>query len=188
MIASHDSFSYSKIRYSFYKLFSGIWKTQDITLQKQYTDYKVRYFDIRICKNKDKWIVCHGMVNFIYEFSSIEQLCQDINYRFPEAYYRIILEKGNEDDEWDFKEELYTLYTKSNLDEIVIKKNWRILKHSQFQYVDKTCKMNTLKEILEMFKYMFSIKKWSKKNNPKITNNMIEDKRTVYFLDYINIQ
>lgn len=185
MIASHDSFTYSKPKNFIYKLFTGIWRTQNVTLQKQYTNYKVRYFDIRIYKDKDKWIICHGAVDFIYEYDSIAELCQDIESRFPEAYYRIVLEKG--EDEYDFRKEICFLNKSENLDEVVVKKDWVILRGTKFKIVDQTCKMNTLKEKLRMFKYKFSIKNWSKKNNPKITDDMVEDKKIVYYLDYVNI-
>jgi hypothetical protein len=32
-----------------------------------------------------------------------------------------------------------------------------------------------------------SIKKWAKNHNPEITQEMIDDKDTLYFMDYVNL-
>lgn len=185
MVASHDSLTYSKVKNPILKLFSGIWKTQELPLVEQYK--KVRYFDIRIYKDKKhKWRICHGLVDFIYTFDSIEDLCEEMKSRFPDAYYRVILEKYKDENEaWDFMEEVSCLNYYSKLDWIVIKKGWKTLKVGKFNYVDYTCKLNTFKEILGMAKYWFSIKKWAKKHNPEITEEMINDPNTVYFYDFV---
>lgn len=187
MVASHDSMTYSEVKNKIYKLFSGIWKTQELPLIAQYK--KVRYFDIRIYKDrKHKWRTCHGKVDFIYTFDTIEDLCEEMKSRFPEAYFRIILEKYKDEDEvWDFMEEVSCLKYYNKLDWIIIKKDWKILKAGKLKYVDYTCKLNTFKEIIGMIKYGFSIKKWAKKNNPEITEEMINDPKTVYFFDFVNL-
>lgn len=187
MIASHDTYTYSQPINQIFKLFTGIWKTQNNTIFKQYTLNDVRYFDIRVCRDKNKWRLCHGLVKFIYTYDSLEELCTDIKYMFPEAYFRIVLEKGSKKDVELFKNEASKLGRFSNLDEIIIKKDWKYLKYGQFKCIDYTCKLNTFKEIVSMIKYGLSIKKWAKKHNPKITEEMISDQRTVYFYDFINL-
>ena len=185
MVASHNSITYSEVKNKIYKLFSGLWKTQELPLITQYK--KVRYFDFRIYKDKNKWRLCHGLVDFIYTYDSISDLCQDIQARFPEAYYRIILEKYQDEQLFDFLNEVNGLTNYSNLDSIIIKKGWKILKAGKFKIVDYTCKLSTFKEIISIIRYRFSIKRWAKKNNPRITEEMINDPKTVYFFDFINL-
>jgi hypothetical protein len=79
---------------------------------------------------------------------------------------------------------------------ITIKKPWEDLYvFRQFIYKEYCCHLfnwNLEKSILENFKSFdmssWSIKSWAKAHNPKeITKEMIEDKDTLYFMDYIGI-
>ena len=191
MIASHDTSTCSllknNIKKPFFNLVDGMWATQDVSILEQYRDYGVRYFDFRVARDKNKWRMCHGAVDFTYSFEKLEDLCKNMKRTFPKAYYRILLEKGSKKDKELFKEQASKLGKYSKLDWIVIKKNWETLKPSKFKIEDYTCKLNTAKEILGMAKYGFSIKNWAKKNNPRITDEMILDKDTVYFYDFVNI-
>lgn len=191
MIASHDTSTCSLIKNSikkpFLSLADGIWATQEASILEQYRDYGVRYFDFRVCRDGNKWRMCHGAVEFTYAFDKIEDLCKNMKRTFPKAYYRILLEKGSKKDKELFIEQTSKLGRYPKLDWIVIKKEWETLKPSKFNIVDYTCKLNTAKEILGMTKYGFSIKKWAKKNNPSITDEMILDNNTVYFYDFVNI-
>lgn len=191
MIASHDTSTCSllknNIKKPFFNLVDGMWATQDVSILSQYRDYGVRYFDFRVTRDKNKWRMCHGAVEFTYAFDTIEDLCKNMKKTFPKAYYRILLEKGSKKDKELFIEQTSKLGKYQKCDWIVIKKGWETLKNTKFNIVDYTCKLNTAKEILGMTKYGFSIKNWAKKNNPRITDEMILDKDTVYFYDYVNI-
>lgn len=192
MIASHDSSTVTSIqkgiKNKICEAFEGLWATQNLSILEQY-EAGVRYFDFRVCKDKKGWRMCHGAVNFSYVVPTIEKLCDNMKKTFPKAYFRIILEKGSKKDEKAFIEEtecLEKVYKK--LDWVVIKKGWKTLLPTKFKIVDYTCKINTIVDVLKISKYKFSIKNWCKKNNPRITDEMIQDKHTVYFYDYVDIQ
>lgn len=95
MIGSHDTFTYLKPCNSIYKLCSRWWKTQCKSIEEQYA-FGVRFFDIRVCLDKDMyWTYCHGLVNFIKYERNLNDICLYMKSYFPEAIYRIVLEKGN---------------------------------------------------------------------------------------------
>lgn len=95
MIGSHDTFTYLKPCNSIYKLGSRWWKTQCKTIEEQYK-FGVRFFDIRVCLDKDiHWRYCHGIVNFNKYERTLNDICLYMKSYFPEAIYRIVLEKGN---------------------------------------------------------------------------------------------
>lgn len=193
MIASHDTGTASSLQNTLVNKildkFDGLWATQEASILDQYNKYNVKYFDFRVHKVKNGWQVCHGAVNFKYVVPTIEKLCDNMKKTFPKAYFRIILEKGSKKDEKAFIEEtecLEKVYKK--LDWVVIKKGWKTLLPTKFKIVDYTCKINTISDVLKISKYKFSIKNWCEKNNPRITDEMIQDKHTVYFYDYVDIQ
>lgn len=170
MIASHDTSTCSllknKILNPIYLMVDGMWQTQEKSILEQYRDYGVRYFDFRVARDKDKWRMCHGLVDFSYSFNTLEDLCKNMKKTFPKAYYRILLEKGSKKDEALFEDEVSNLSRYTKFDWAVIKKGWKTIKNTTFKTVDYTVKLNTAGEILSMAKYGFSIKKWCKKNNP----------------------
>lgn len=109
MIASHDTSTCSllknNIKKPLFSLVDGIWQTQDVSILSQYRDYGVRYFDFRVARDKNKWRMCHGAVDFIYAFDKLEDLCKNMKKTFPKAYYRILLEKGSKKDKELFIEQ-----------------------------------------------------------------------------------
>lgn len=187
MIASHDTWTFEDPECKITTLAKGVWKTQELDELDQ-VDLGVRYFDFRVQYTKKGIKLCHGLVNFT-SWSGLRYVCDFVEGLYPACKYRIILEKGNKADEERFEKEIKELLSEyPNLDWAVIKKDWKTIKHTNYKIVDYCCKLNTAKDVLNLAKYGFSIKNWCKKNNPKITEEMIKDKNTVYFYDYVNIQ
>lgn len=187
MIASHDSYTYLPSTNLLFNIFKGPWKAQTKTIQEQYAA-GVRYFDIRIkretIRNKNLWRLCHGLANLEFVFSSIKNICAYFD-TLDGTYYRIILEKGNEEDKKAFREEILSIKDSyPHFNWCVIKENWETLfNKGGFVIEDVTCKLNTFGEIMGLFDYGLSILNWAQWNNPAITKSMITDEKTVYFFD-----
>ena len=59
----------------------------------------VQYFDVRVRKDRGKWRICHGKVDFNITYESL----RDIVDLFSGYKLRLILERGTLWDEEDFK-------------------------------------------------------------------------------------
>lgn len=101
MIGSHDTFTYLKPCNTIFNIGKRWWKTQCKTIEEQYK-FGVRFFDIRVCLDLDKdipwrycWRYCHGIVNFNGYKRTLNDICLYMKSYFPEAIYRIVLEKGD---------------------------------------------------------------------------------------------
>ena len=111
MIGSHDTFTYLKPCNPIYKLSSRWWRTQCKSIDEQYA-FGVRFFDIRVCRDGNKWRLCHGVVNLKMTFPTIKDICNFMDMKCPVAIYRIVLEKGNYKDERIFINEVQGLCNK----------------------------------------------------------------------------
>lgn len=126
MIGSHDSFTCLAPQCKAYNAGKRWWKTQKVSLQEQY-DLGVRLFDIRVCLKEGLWRPCHGLVNLTASFSSLEGICKFMDTYLPDAIYRIVLEKGDVVEEWQFRNQSSGLCSKyPHLWRLDIKasKNW----------------------------------------------------------------
>lgn len=94
MLGSHDTYTYLKSTSWIYNNCKKYWKTQCKSIEEQYA-FGIRCFDIRVYRDKKCWRVCHGMANLKKTFSSLQEICYIMQRDFPEAIYRIVLEKGN---------------------------------------------------------------------------------------------
>ena len=97
MIGSHDSYTFHKATKGIYNksLIRRTWKAQNMNIAEQY-EYGVRMFDVRVCRDGNKWRVCHGAAEFDETFASIQCICDFFDRLYPDAIYRIWLEKGSE--------------------------------------------------------------------------------------------
>lgn len=93
MIGSHNTYTYLKSTFWVYNIVKKYWKCQGKTIEEQYK-FGVRFFDIRIFRDGSKWRACHGMSNFKKTWTSVQEICYDMKFNYPEAIYRIVLEKG----------------------------------------------------------------------------------------------
>ena len=94
MIGSHNTFTYLTPSCKINNLTKRWWKTQCKTIKEQY-DFGVRMFDIRVCLKRSKWTYCHGLVDFKEGKRDLMEICSYMKTYFPEAIYRIVLEKGD---------------------------------------------------------------------------------------------
>lgn len=127
MIGSHDSYTFEKPILSIYKATSKLWKTQCKTIDEQYA-YGVRMFDIRVARTLNgKWVACHGVCDFHKHWDKLEDICKEYKAKYPDAIYRIVLERGTRYAEKKFKKQAKGLCAQyPNLWRIDIKrtKNW----------------------------------------------------------------
>lgn len=202
MIGTHDSYTYQKSKNFFAKFISIFWRTQKLTIQEQY-NIGVRVFDVRVYRTKDnKWGTAHGFVHFDESFESLSKICEYFGHNFPGAYIRIYLE-----DKVKNNEEIKTLFLKEA--ELAFKSYefmlWEIGTHFpwityyrnsnfKFKLIEYCCHLfgwNTDKGFWYNIKNIdwssFSIPSYAKKHNQKITQEMIDDKSTLYFYDYVGI-
>ncbi len=194
MIGTHDSLTYLKSNF-FNELFSFVWRCQKKTLDEQYAE-NVRFFDIRITLKNKHWTFCHDKATLKdFSFLSIDNLCKYFSEKYPDAYFRIILERGNEKVKKSFIDEITGLeHIYPALIWYGIKKPWTTL------WFDE----NIIKEIKEYNCCLFNwhvdksffhnirhlnlgqtIKRYAEKNNPKITKKMISSKHILHLFDYV---
>ena len=186
MIGTHDSFTYLKAKNKIYELFSFLWRTQTKSIKEQ-KELGVKYLDVRVHKTKDnQWELCHGLVNFNKQYNTLYNLMEDLS----DFKVRLILEKGTKADEEVFKFIIYKLsYKYSNLVFSAIKKDWRILYNKDLILMDYTyipfySNLSFWQNIKRM-NWFSTIRKWSKKHNPTITQEMKDDVNIVYFMDRV---
>lgn len=212
MIGSHDTFTYLKSTSKFYEHFSRMWRTQCKDIREQY-DFGVRFFDIRVHElTNGKWQVCHGIVNLPLVFDNLYQLCQIMKEEFPEAIYRIVLEKGSVEDESDFRTEAWNCalrYHRLWRADIKSHKKWmgEINNNNDYLFLGgyKFAKVNTWKAPAQELHGTLTVKNFFKvdlRKEAKINNeqllsrfplnvnisDLIADKEHLYFLDYSTFQ
>lgn len=190
MIGSHNSFTFLQADKWYFNLFSFLWRCQTIDIYDQYKE-GVRFFDIRVFWDSKShlWRPCHGKCNFNgYSWESLDEIITFTGSRFKDTKYRIVLEKGNNDDITRFIEEYNKITDKENLAEVAIKSPWKTIKENNLIYIDFTyCPWNTGKSFwwnIRHFK-LDTIKHYAKKHNPFITKEMKDDQVTIYFMDYV---
>lgn len=208
MIGSHDTFTYLKPTNKIHNLIKKWWKTQCKTIEEQY-NFGIRFFDIRVCLDSDNcWRFCHGMVNFKRHEKALNDICIYMKEKFPDAIYRIVLEKGNSSVRKMFNLEAKGLCKKyPNLWRIDIKssKNWlgAVDNNNQklFKRGYKFALVNTwespahelhgnINEIDDIF--YTNLRKDAQAINgtllffkdKKLLKDMIESKDELYFIDY----
>lgn len=95
MLGSHDTFTYLKPTNKIHNLTKKWWRTQCKSIDEQYA-FGVRFFDFRVYRDNNVWRLCHGAANFKMAFLKLKGICNFIEWEYPEAIYRIVLEKGEE--------------------------------------------------------------------------------------------
>lgn len=219
MLGSHDTFTYLTAEDWSVELISKFWRCQTLNFDRQYK-LGVRFFDIRLMRNqkagllsklfkkKNKniyWAVGHGLAevkdsalkgSINWTFNSVEDVCKFFKAKYPDAYYRIYLEKGGSSEVAEFKKQIIGLEKKyPKLCWYGIKKPWTTLYYKvPFKTIkDTTCTLfnwnpdKSLSYNIKHFKANYTIKTWAQKNNPHITQEIINDPNTLYFIDYCGI-
>lgn len=200
MIGSHNSYTYLKgVNGSIFNKFTKYWRCQTKTIQEQYA-VGVRFFDIRVCtevvniggKDKIMWRSCHGKVNVDNLFTTLSLACKQFQSMGDDVKIRIILEKGNADDVALFKTEIDKCVAKySNiLTQVVIKDGWQVLYEDwkglnliDYCYIPWNSGKSWWYNVTHFTGS--SISKWAKSHNPILTDEIINDKTTIHFMDCI---
>lgn len=210
MIGSHDTFTYLKAKNVLVNSFSRFWKCQELSIHDQ---YKVgcRVFDIRVIHEESKgmnwWRIGHGAAEFDQRFPNLESICLYIKENFPGSVFRLMLEKDCDNEKVYNRFETEAMKIKKKYSkliwDVVIKKPWKTLYRgtgldAKCKTVDLVCRLfnwdagksvtDNIKNIGNLDLSISSIKKWAEKKNPKeFTQEMIDDPKTLYFMDYVGI-
>lgn len=212
MIGSHDTFTYLKPTNPICNLFKRWWKCQCRTIDEQY-EFGIKFFDIRVVWHRNRWYFAHGLVtlNFNYlKFKTLYQLCGYIEYWYPKAIYRLVLERGSEKVEKKFTKEVKLLHGFKNLWRVDIKshKTWNGEIYNQneafLKLGYKFAKVNTWEAPAYELHGCISKDNWNKvrlkKEAKNINSNldffkdsnkleeMKNSKDELYFLDYCTNQ
>lgn len=191
MIGTHNSFTYIDSTSKLYNKFSDFWRCQGKTIQEQY-ECGARYFDVRVTSetrgSRICWRVCHGKVDLGQTFISLKAI--DAYFKkYKDATYRLGLERG---DTSKFIKDVNSLVAsgKSQCKMAFIKDPWKTIFQASdhLPLTDMTyIPWNTGKDLwynITHFK-LDTIAHHAKKENTKLTNDMIEDPNHIYFIDYI---
>ena len=186
MIATHNTLTYNNATNPLVQMCRRWWRCQRLTLDGQ-TVAGAKYLDIRVRYTMTgKVLIAHGIATMRgLKFRTIEELCQWLDkYK---AMYRIILERGGEFDRGyfiaDIKEAaakhplLMWAVVKEGWEEVYVAQNHPkivdLCLHWNFKLLVRSLFKNVIREYAEM---------------QIITEEMIKDKGTVYFMDYIQEQ
>lgn len=185
MIGSHDSFTFMKARNPLMNLIKGTWRTQDKSIEEQYKS-GVRFFDIRLFRDGNKWRAAHGLAEFDVTFTSLGMV-KELIKTLPGARFQIWLEKGSDEDWKLFKTEVAELTKRYKwaLTQVVRKKPWEIYYRCEnfpgceyLAFRDWSWK-NVLKGLV-----CSPIRKWAQEKNVDITKERMSEEK-VYFMDFI---
>ena len=181
MIGTHNSLTGYKPVHWYHRPFAFLWRCQTKTLKEQ-LEKNVGYFDIRIRMDKDGKIqFCHGLVDLKvpYALDLLLRILSDNNKKC-----RIIVERG-----WDFNVMNYIKpeYNISVVRQVIFKKGWRyafFVKDDikDYTYVPFYSDKGFWWNLMHM--KFSTIRRYAKKHNPEITEELINDK-TIHFMDRI---
>lgn len=226
MIGSHDTFTYLRCESPLVELIKKFWRCQVVDIDKQY-NAGARFFDVRIMTNtkgglilgaiyrlfnkkeNTTWGCGHGLAEVPQTFNKVEDICRYFSQKFPDAKYRIILEKKNDPNKdlflQQFKDLMKPMSTGRkfiselypNCYYIGLKLPWTEIYGNypeNFQFVDTCCRLfnwNPDKSFiynLKHFKIKWTIKNWAKDNNPKtLTEEQFNSEKICYFMDYVGV-
>lgn len=94
MKGSHNTLTFAAPRHWWWRLLTPCWRCQTKDIEQQIA-VGVRSFDIRFVRKDISWLSAHGMVTL--NIDPVETV-RRINELCPNAYVRLILERGDEAD------------------------------------------------------------------------------------------
>lgn len=190
MIGSHNTFTYLPCDSKLIEGQSRFWRCQDLTFAEQY-NFGVRYFDIRVFRTEKNgrkvWQAAHGEAELKKTWTNLKSVCNMVK-ALNGAKFRIILEKGNQDDIDEFAKQINELAPKyPQLDWAVVKNGWIQVYISEdhpawheYSYEDWSVG-NIIKNLAS-----YPIKEHAIKENPTITEYMLKSKDEVWLMDFVN--
>ena len=184
MLGSHDSYTYMEARNPLVNAVSGTWRTQSKSINEQYKA-GVRFFDVRVCRDGDRWRCCHGAAEFDKVFSSLKAICNYFDV-ILKCRYQIWLEKGSDADWEMFKKEAGDCLAGYEGVTQFVRKDGEDIFYRCPDYphiIDYTFRdWNAISVIKGVFGS--PIKRWAEENNPEITAEIIEDD-DICFIDFV---
>lgn len=200
MLGSHNSYTcYKAVNNNIYNSFTKYWRCQTKSIQEQYKA-GVRFFDLRVrpeiirvgSKDKTMWRSCHGAVDVDNLFTTLSVACKQFKSMGDDVKIRIVLEKGDADDVALFKTEAEKCVAKYSdiITQVVIKSGWQVLYEDwkglsliDYCYIP----WNSAKSFWSNMRNFAAstIEKWAKSHNPEITDDIINDKTVIHFMDCI---
>ena len=95
-LASHDSMTYLKPNEWYLAPFKFMAQCQNKTIEEQYEDYGIRYFDLRIKFNRDcQPVFAHGMMTFK---GNVWKILEYLNNKGEKVWVRLLLEISKSDE------------------------------------------------------------------------------------------
>ena len=198
MIASHDTYTFEKPKNFLMYLIRSFWKCQKKNIQEQY-EAGVRIFDVRVHSEKDHWRVAHGITKFQTTFNTIEDIYVWFKENCPKSIIRIYLEDSKPSDEilkrfLTQAEESFNAH-KNITWEIGTHHPWKTyFRYRKFTIVEYYCHLFRWDPDLSFWHNIthldwssWSIKYFAKKHNPEITQEMIDDTKTMHIMDYVGV-
>ena len=186
MIATHNTLTYNNATNPLVQMCGRWWRCQNLSVEEQikagagYLDIRVRY------TMTGKVLIAHGIATMRgLKFRTIEELCQWLD-KFG-AMYRIILERGGEFDRGYFIADIKEAAAKHPLLMwAVVKEGWEEVYVAQNhpRIVDLCLHWNSRLLFRSLFRNV--IKEFAEMQI--ITEDMIKDEGTVYFMDYLQEQ
>lgn len=195
MIGNHNTFSYLPCVKWWMKLLSPWHKCQ--SKDDLYAD-NCNYFDIRVTRYKNHWCFCHN--NIIYKTIDVLKAIKSriqISSHFKEPiYFRLILDIRKKPKNYkeiisrfnDLIEQLKSNYYineyPETLDDIRIFWDWKHpIKKSAFNIIEDHVSVKG-----KWWEYLLGTKYYAKKHNKLYqSKECIEDKNTVYLIDYTSL-
>lgn len=206
MIGSHNSLTYAAPLNPLMYLFKQWWKCECRSIQYQY-DFGVRFFDIRVVYYNGKWYGAHGLATLKVHFDHIKDICNYMSTTCPDAIYRIVLERGNDDIQALFRmasQDLCKEYPNCWRIDIKSTQNWKgnvannndnLYKRGYEFALVNTWELPSHQLHAQVTKdnwYKINIRKEAKKTNSQLQFykndgqfiDMCDNKKELYFLDY----
>lgn len=190
MIGSHNTYTYLNSDSKILNRNTRFWRCQSGNITKQYL-LGVRYFDIRVFRTmgsfgKMVWRAAHGAAELEKSWLKVKAICNMFKATYKGAKFRLWLEKGSDEDIELFKKEVLECqptcpqltWAQIKLTGEVVYKQENHPEWHEYSYEkwDFNSIMNNLTN--------YPIKENALKNNPKITQEMIDDPNTVWLIDY----
>ena len=181
ILGTHNSMSYLPLKNWWVAPFNFMAKCQNVDYRKQYEQFGVRLFDLRIgFFGGDCPMFCHGIANYK---GDVNEVLRWLNVK-GDVTIRIILEKGDEDAFKRWMGHWKATFRDINWTTGVKKKGWKSL-----------C---GLKSIEKYIKHYYSSmqgnilddlwpKLWAKKNNKKMLESIDENEACYVMVDFVEI-
>lgn len=182
ILGSHNSMSYLPLKNWWVAPFNFMARCQKVDYRKQYEQFGVRLFDLRIgFFNGDCPMFCHGLANFK---GDVNEVLRYLNEQ-GDCTIRIILEKGDQDIFKRWVAHWRATFRDINWTTGVAKKGWQDL-----------CGMKSIeKYIRHLYSSMQGTKLddlcpwlWAKRNNEKIFANLDKNEPVYVMVDFVNIR